>query len=291
MELPNSRVLKRSTHARPEKQEMMRRDVDRVKMRGDRDQGPPKQRNGGEQPWNLMFNLRVVPATQVVPSVQLEDWQAGLTTIGSPSLSIIHDLRNPVATIRASAETLICVESLPHQIKRLATNIHSASERLNELLTDLREILSGNRPKAEICDIRDIITAASDAALAANVNNSVRMLHNLPKEVKVPIQRSRMQRVFFNLITNAIEAMPCGGEIRISASAGEDYVLVNIEDTGPGIPRRIRERLFEPFATADKRDGLGLGLALARQTVLDHGGEIWIEPAGGCRFAIHLPLH
>ena len=268
----------------------MRRDIDRVKKRGARDQEPAKQRNRGEQPWNSVANLRVVPATQPVPAVQIEGRQAGLTTIGSPSLSIIHDLRNPVATIRASAETLICVESLPHQIKRLATNIHCASERLNELLTDLSGILSGNRPKAEICDIRDIVTAASDAALAASENNSVRMLHDLPQEIKVPIQRSRMQRVFFNLITNAIEAMRYGGEIRISASAAEDYVFVNVEDTGPGIPRRIRERLFEPFATADKRDGLGLGLAFARQTVLDHGGEIWIEPADGCRFAIRLPL-
>jgi signal transduction histidine kinase len=232
----------------------------------------------------------VVPATQAVAPPQIEDRQAALTTIGSLSLSIIHDLRNPLAAIYASAETLICVESLPHQIKRLATNIHRASGRLNELLADLSGILSGNRPQAEICEICDIITAASHAALAASENNHIRMLHDLPQEIKVPIQRSRMQQVFFNLITNAIEAMPYGGEIRISASAAEDYVLVNIEDTGPGIPRRIRERLFEPFATADKRDGLGLGLALARQTVLDHGGEIWMEPADGCRFAIRLPL-
>jgi two-component system phosphate regulon sensor histidine kinase PhoR len=226
-----------------------------------------------------------------VPLPQVGDRQAALTAIGSLSLSIVHDLRNPVAAIYASAETLICVESLPYQIKRLATNIHRASERLNELLADLSGILSGKRPNAEVCEISDIITAASDAALAATENNRVRILHDLPQEIKVSIQRSRIERAFFNLITNAIEAMPSGGEIRISASAAEEYVFVNVEDTGPGIPQRIRERLFEPFATADKRDGLGLGLALARQTVLDHGGEIWMEPADGCRFGIRLPLH
>jgi signal transduction histidine kinase len=121
---------------------------------------------------------------------------------------------------------LICVESLPYQIKRLATNIHRASQHLSELLTDLNGILSGNRPK-------EVIAAASDAALAASENNGARILHDLPQEIKVPIQRSRIQRVFFNLITNAIEAMPCGGEIRISASAAEDYLFVNVEDTGP----------------------------------------------------------
>jgi hypothetical protein len=67
-------------------------------------------------------------------------------------------------------------------------------------------------------------------------------------------------------------------------------VLIDVEDTGPGIPRAIRDRLFEPFVTAGKDHGLGLGLALSRQTVLDHGGDMWTEPAAGARFVIRLPL-
>jgi signal transduction histidine kinase len=61
--------------------------------------------------------------------------------------------------------------------------------------------------------------------------------------------------------------------------------------TGPGIPRAIRDRLFEPFITTGKQDGLGLGLALSGQTLLHHGGDIWTEPAIGARFVIRLPLH
>jgi signal transduction histidine kinase len=67
--------------------------------------------------------------------------------------------------------------------------------------------------------------------------------------------------------------------------------MVAIEDTGPGIPDEIRDRLFEPFVTAGKQNGLGLGLALCRQAVLDHGGDIWTEPAAGARFVIRLPLN
>ena len=96
--------------------------------------------------------------------------------------------------------------------------------------------------------------------------------------------------MFFNLITNALEAMPDGGQIRIGARKAENIVLIDVEDTGPGIPRAIRDRLFEPFVTAGKDNGLGLGLALSRQTVLDHGGDIWAEPAKGARFVICLPL-
>src|ERR1700751_4062295 len=65
-----------------------------------------------------------------------------------------------------------------------------------------------------------------------------------------------------------------GGKLRIMGRKTGNYVLIEIEDTGPGIPEAIRDRLFEPFVTAGKRDGLGLGLALSRQTVINHGGGI-----------------
>jgi signal transduction histidine kinase len=63
-----------------------------------------------------------------------------------------------------------------------------------------------------------------------------------------------------------------------------------VEDSGPGIPPEIQDRLFEPFVSARKKDGLGLGLATSRRTVRDHGGEMWTEAALGARFVIRLPL-
>jgi signal transduction histidine kinase len=102
--------------------------------------------------------------------------------------------------------------------------------------------------------------------------------------------RSRLERVFFNVITNALEAMPGGGVIRIRARKDGNYVLIETEDTGSGIPREIRDRLFEPFVTAGKANGLGLGLALSRRAVLDHGGDMWAEPAAGGRFVMCFPL-
>jgi signal transduction histidine kinase len=100
-----------------------------------------------------------------------------------------------------------------------------------------------------------------------------------------------MQSVFFNLIANALEAMPAGGRLHMAARKASSCVLIEMEDTGPGIPDEIRDRLFEPFVTAGKQNGLGLGLALSRQAVLDHGGDIWTEPAAGARFVIRLPLN
>ncbi len=100
-----------------------------------------------------------------------------------------------------------------------------------------------------------------------------------------------MERAFANLIGNALEAMPGGGEVRISATLEDGAVLAEVADNGPGIAPEIRDRLFQPFVSAGKRNGLGLGLALTRQTVLDHGGEMWVEsePGKGARFLLRLP--
>jgi signal transduction histidine kinase len=116
-------------------------------------------------------------------------------------------------------------------------------------------------------------------------------LLDVPGQIKLPLARSRMKLMFFNLITNALEAMPGGGQLRIGATRKRDHLLVAIEDTGPGIPQEIRDKLFEPFVTAGKANGLGLGLAFSRQAVVDHGGDMWIEPAAGARFVIRVPLN
>src|SRR6202030_1946546 len=152
-------------------------------------------------------------------------------------------------------------------------------------------VARGDRPAAEICDIGAVIAAASDAVSATTKNHKVQILLELPEGIELPLIRSHMERVFFNLIANALEAMPAGGKLHIVCRRATSYVQIELEDTGPGIPRGIRDRLFEPFVTAGKQDGLGLGLALSRQTVLNHGGDIWTEPASGARFVIRLPLN
>src|SRR6202795_1074411 len=205
------------------------------------------------------------------------------------SASILHDLRNPVGTIYAGAEMLMTLDTTPNQVKRVATNMHRAAGRMRELLTDLTSVTYGKGSTPEICDIREIIAAASEAAAAAMDNQRVQILLDVPEQIKLPLARSRMKLMFFNLITNALEAMPGGGEVRIEATRDRDCVLVAIEDTGPGIPHEIRDKVFEPFVTAGKENGLGLGLALSRRAVLAHGGDIWIDPAAGARFVIRFP--
>jgi signal transduction histidine kinase len=230
---------------------------------------------------------RAARATPLAP--RSETWQKHIAAIGWLSTSIVHDLRNPLGTVFAGAEMLLELDLSPAQVKRLAANIHHAAGRMRELLADLASAGRGNRSTHEMCKISDVIAAASEAVLADAEKRRVRILNHVSDEIEIPLSRSRMERVFINLITNALEAMSYGGEIRIGVRRAENSVLIQVEDTGPGIPCGIRDRLFEPFVTAGKKDGLGLGLALARQTVLDHGGDIWTEPAAGGHFTIRLP--
>ena len=101
----------------------------------------------------------------------------------------------------------------------------------------------------------------------------MQIVQNIPEDLLITVDRQRIQRVLVNLLVNALDVMPDGGTIRISAIPERHSVLIKVRDTGPGIAPEIRDRLFEPFATAGKADGLGLGLAFSRQAVLDHGGE------------------
>jgi signal transduction histidine kinase len=233
----------------------------------------------------------ILAAEQQRPTEMLDASQVHASGIEWLSTSIVHDLRNPLASIYAAAEMLVELDSGPTQVKRLATNIFLAAGRMRELLADLNSIVHGSRPAAEICRISEIIAAASDAASATTKYCNVQILLDVSGQIKLPLMRSCMERVFFNLITNAFEAMPAGGLLRIIGRSAGNCVLIELEDTGPGIPSSIRNRLFEPFVTAGKQDGLGLGLALARQSVRNHGGDIWNEPATGARFVIRLPLN
>ena len=218
--------------------------------------------------------------------------QERISTIGRLSSSIVHDLRNPLAAIYGGAEMLIDGELSPAQVQRLAGNIYRSSRRLQELLQELVDVGRGKSHPSEICRLKDIVSAAYEPYATAAEQRAVEVSIEVPDDIELPLERARMERVFVNLIDNAITAMPAGGSLQIAAEANGVNVVVKVRDSGPGIAPDIRTRLFQPFVSFGKKNGVGLGLALSRQTVLDHGGELWLDPAltvGAC-FFVKLPL-
>jgi signal transduction histidine kinase len=217
--------------------------------------------------------------------------QERISTIGRLSSSIVHDLRNPLAAVYGGAEMLVDTELTRAQVKRLAANIYSASRRIRELLQDLLNVSRGNAAGAEICNLREVAAAGCESLLASAEAQKVDVQIQVPDEIELPMERNRMERVFCNLVGNALEMMPAGGRIQISAQTQNGFVVAEVRDSGPGIAPEIRDSLFEPFVSVGKKNGLGLGLALSRQTVLDHGGDMWAdsEPGQGACFRLRLP--
>ncbi|MEP7367568.1 MAG: HAMP domain-containing sensor histidine kinase, partial [Acidobacteriota bacterium] len=218
--------------------------------------------------------------------------QERISTIGRMASSIVHDLRNPLAAIYGGAEMMVDTDLAPHQVKRLAANIYRSSRRIQEMLNDLLQLTRGSAKERESCTVREVVEAAVEEVEAAAQRNRIRITRNVPNDLMALLERARMERVFLNLLSNALEAVPEGGEIQITAARDGRTVQIEVADNGPGIAPGIREQLFQPFVTFGKKNGLGLGLALSRQSVLEHGGEIWVEdrPGGGAKFIIRLPL-
>jgi two-component system NtrC family sensor kinase len=213
-----------------------------------------------------------------------------ISTIGQLSTSIVHDLRNPLAAIYAGAEMLVDSHLTEEQTKRLAKNIYRASRGIQDMLQQLLNAARGKSDANEMCSLREVIAAAWATVAPAADARKVELNTNLTDGLECPMERARMERVFANLFENALEAMRSAGTISIRSLAEADSIVVRVEDTGPGISPALRARLFQPFVTSGKKNGLGLGLALSRQTLLDHGGDMWADANGpGARFCLRLP--
>jgi signal transduction histidine kinase len=214
-----------------------------------------------------------------------------MSTITRLSTSLVHDLRNPLAAIYGGAEMLVDSDLPPAQSKRLASSIYRASRRIHELLQELASISRGKHDSLEVCRLVDIVNAAYDVVSATADEQRVRVVIEVPESIELSLGRARIEQVFLNLMTNALEAMPGGGELRISARCAGENVLIEVDDTGGGVPEQAKIALFQPFVSVGKKNGLGLGLALSRQTVLDHGGDLWLgdKSAPGTLFRIRLP--
>jgi signal transduction histidine kinase len=214
-----------------------------------------------------------------------------ITAIGRLAASVAHDLRNPLSAIVGGTEMLTEFELPPAETKKTVLHMHQAAKRMQGLLSELGQVARTKPGSKTACSLGDIVRAAVDAQDAKAIEQEVTIQENVPADLSVIGELSRLERVFVNLIANALEVMPNGGEIRITAGRDGDRAWVDVQDNGPGIPEEIRARMFQPFTTAGKKNGLGLGLALARQTLVDHQGDLELLPSEkGARFRLSLPL-
>jgi two-component system, OmpR family, sensor histidine kinase KdpD len=209
--------------------------------------------------------------------------------------SISHDLRSPLTAIRTAASGLSGgVEEADREA--LISVVNEEAERLTRLvdnLLDLSRIEAGAaRPRLDWCDLRDVVARA--AAQAKGESESAEIDVALPDDLPlVRADPSQLERVFTNLLENAIKFSPPGAPVRISGGSGASKVTVRVTDQGPGVPASIRGRIFEPFSRDSRAGaGSGLGLAISRGFVEANDGEISLQSDApdGTSFAVSFPL-
>ena len=159
-------------------------------------------------------------------------------------------LRNPLSTIHGSAEMLFGSKLSVPQVQRVARNLYGASVRMKELLDEFLNRCTGRDGGVESSDLRELVAGAVDKIGLLAESQSVQIVQNVPENLVIALDRQRIQRVLVNLFVNALDVMPDGGTIRISAIRQRHSVLIKVRDTGPGIAPEIRDELFQPFATA-----------------------------------------
>ena len=220
-----------------------------------------------------------------------------LAALGQLSAGLAHEIRNPLGIIKGSAELLSQkVQALSPLASELAGNISSEVNRLSALVArflNFARPLTLDRSPQEIVPLVDrALKAVRDQYPDAAVKVERDYSEGLPKLL---LDEALCEQVFINLGLNAYEAMGAdAGTLHVSiapsTSEGRVGVEVRWEDSGPGIPAELRERIFDPFVTT-KRTGAGLGLSIVSKIVDDHGGKIRLtsQPGKGARFRVFLP--
>ena len=223
-----------------------------------------------------------------------------LVSLGKLASGIAHELRNPLAGIKTTAQALGEEMNGDDSRREYLHRITKEIDRLNDLLKTFFSFAKPQNLNLVHCHIKDIINEIIPFLIKEIADKGIRFSETYhPQLPKVEVDKTQMHQVFLNLFLNAIQAMPNGGELRIEANpvisrsstgSQQNFIKVVISDSGRGIPPQIVHKIFDPFFTTKSR-GIGLGLSITYQIIKKHGGTIKVDSQWerGTSFVINLP--
>ncbi|MBU0482190.1 MAG: sensor histidine kinase [Proteobacteria bacterium] len=216
------------------------------------------------------------------------------SALGKLSASLAHEIKNPLSSIRGTAEIILDEFPADHPKREFGEILLKEVDRLNVTLSEILQYSSGKARhdrEAQGEPLHDVLHRVS------------RLLETHLKKKKVSfvisscencdtflVDGNKMSQVFLNIILNAIDVLPEKGEIRLDVRSEEDCIEISICDNGPGVPREFREEIFKPFVSG-KDHGSGLGLSISAKIVESYGGRIVLTESvsGGACFTVVLP--
>ncbi|MBP3955531.1 histidine kinase [Gemmata sp. G18] len=214
-----------------------------------------------------------------------------LAWVGQMAAGIAHEVRNPLTVIKllvqAATDPRRATGFRPQDLRVLEGEIL----RLEQIIRTFLDFARPPRPEKKPVEPGELIRSclAGIGARAELQGVDVRAVLS-PALPMLDADPGQLGQVFYNLLFNALDVLPTGGTLRVTARENEDVLVVQISDTGPGLPSGLEEQIFDPFIST-KETGLGLGLSICRRIVEAHGGSIGAAngPAGGAVFVVRLP--
>jgi len=222
-----------------------------------------------------------------------------LASLGTLLAGVAHELNNPLSNVSSSAQILAeDLDELEEDFKKeLIGQVLEQSDRARDIVRTLLEFSRISDFSWQELSLK-VLVEKTITLLRGQIASDVKVNLDIPDELKITVDKQRMQQVFINLIKNGLDVIGPNGQIWISCreivrkDRGRREIEILIEDNGPGIPAEIRDRIFDPFfTTKDVGHGSGLGLFIVHDIIEMHGGSIRVEsnPGQGTTFILWLP--
>ncbi len=204
---------------------------------------------------------------------------------------VAHEIRTPLASIKGSAEILANETLQQEQREEFTEILLKESRHLNNIVNEFLNFARPKPPRRVECRILEMIDTVLDLTLQQRKARNIKITKEFDPELPpIYFDADQLKQVYVNLITNAIQSMPEGGELILSGVQENSTVICMIEDTGPGIPKQILHRLFDPFFTT-RPNGTGLGLSIVQKIMTHHESTIEAinRDSGGACFILRFP--
>jgi signal transduction histidine kinase len=215
-----------------------------------------------------------------------------LSAVGKMASVIIHDIKNPMGTLRVYAQVMK-KKSGNEEANKLADEMIRQVDRFvnmtQEILDFTRGISAANFQELEFSEVMEGVMSFIEKDLE---KNNIKLIRDAQFKGVVNMDQDKMIRVFYNIASNARDAMPQGGTFTVTTKEENGFVRIDFTDSGTGMPEEVKNRIFEPFMTYGKKHGTGLGMAIVKKVVDDHNGKIGIESdmGKGTTITIKLPV-
>ena len=241
---------------------------------------------------------RVAQRTAELRATTQQLWQAAkLASVGELSAGIAHELNNPLATICLRIESALARTAPDDPRRRALEVIQQEAKRMADLVSNLLQFSRRGADARSTVNVGEELTKTTELIDHHLRKREVRIAQDFdPQAPMIAADRQKLRQVFLNLLTNAADAMPRGGELRLKVSAitlenDRPGVVIEFTDTGHGIAPEHLPNVFEPFfTTKEEGKGTGLGLAICRRIVQEHGGRLAIESQPGLGTTVRIEL-